>query len=242
MDGRVRPSRIVEVLRELNADIVALQEVVRADTARADQDQAECVAAGLGMTFSFGETRKHNGGPYGNMILSRFPLSPGRNYDITTRRREPRGCLRADVEIAGADVLHVFNVHMGTAFLERRKQIRKLVSDRILHQTELKSPRIILGDFNEWSYGLTSRLLSEHFAAPNLREHTKRTRSYPGVLPFLHLDHIYHDPELVLERFAIYRTRRSLLASDHLPLVADFALPSVMSHPRPRSGNLAVAS
>jgi endonuclease/exonuclease/phosphatase family metal-dependent hydrolase len=57
-----------------------------------------------------------------------------------------------------------------------------------------------------------------------LWQHTNRTRSYPGVLPFLHLDHIYFDPELRLQRFTLHRSRRSLIASDHLPLIADFML------------------
>ena len=83
-------------------------------------------------------------------------------------------------------------------------------------------PRLVLGDFNEWTRGLTSRLLSADLEAPKLRQFARRSRSYPGVLPLLHLDHIYHDQSLVLENFSVYRTRLSLVASDHLPLVADF--------------------
>ena len=52
--------------------------------------------------------------------------------------------------------------------------------------------------------------------------HLNRSRTYPGMLPFLHLDHIYYDPTLHLERLSLVRTRKALLASDHLPLVGDF--------------------
>ena len=242
MEGRVRPARILDVLREISADIIALQEVVRRETGRPDHDQAQYIATELGMNFRFGENRPHNGGTYGNVLLSRYPLPTTCNYDITTNGREPRGCLRADMEMPGGTLLHVFNVHMGTAFLERRKQARKLVSDAILHRTELQGPRIVLGDFNEWTRGLTTRLLRKHFVNPNLRNHMNRSRTYPGVLPILHLDHIYFDPELRLHRLTLHKTRRSLIASDHLPLIADFSLPAIIRNHNSRDERPALAS
>jgi endonuclease/exonuclease/phosphatase family metal-dependent hydrolase len=242
LDARVRPSRIVDVLREIGADIIALQEIVRVETARPNQDHARFIATELGMNFRFGENRTLGGGTYGNVLLSRYPLPNTSNYDITTSGREPRGCLRADVELPEGTVLHVFNVHMGTAFLERRKQGRKLVSEEILHRTELQGPRIILGDFNEWTRGLTTRLLRKHFVTPNLRDHMNRSRTYPGVLPFLHLDHIYFDPELVLHNLTLHKTRRSLMASDHLPLVADFSLPAMVGDHNLSDQRSAIAS
>jgi endonuclease/exonuclease/phosphatase family metal-dependent hydrolase len=228
LDGRVRPARILDILREIDADVLALQEVVRVETARPDQDHAQFIATELGMNFHFGENRPLNGGTYGNVLLSRYPLTNARNYDITTSGREARGCLRADVELPGGTLLHVFNVHMGTAFLERRKQGRKLVSEEILYRTELQGPRIVLGDFNEWTRGLTSRLLRKQFVHPNLRDHINHSRTYPGVLPFLHLDHIYFDSELYLHHLTLHKTRRSLIASDHLPLIADFSLSAII--------------
>jgi endonuclease/exonuclease/phosphatase family metal-dependent hydrolase len=52
-----------------------------------------------------------------------------------------------------------------------------------------------------------------------------RTKStYPGIMPFMHLDHIYYDKELVLEKVKLHRSRAALIASDHLPLVADFIM------------------
>ena len=57
-------------------------------------------------------------------------------------------------------------------------------------------------------------------------QHLQRARTFPGILPILHLDHIYFDDKLDLKRLAVHRTRTALMASDHLPLVADFALPT----------------
>jgi phosphatidylserine/phosphatidylglycerophosphate/cardiolipin synthase-like enzyme len=72
--------------------------------------------------------------------------------------------------------------------------------------------------------GVASQLLVEHFQSADLRLHLGRTRTYPGVLPLLHLDHIYYDAALALEAATLHGSRTALLASDHLPLVAEFHL------------------
>jgi endonuclease/exonuclease/phosphatase family metal-dependent hydrolase len=224
MDGRVRPERIAEVLREIDADIIALQEVVSLEGENRRADQARFVAEELRFHSRLGQNRRLKGAAYGNLLLSRFPIHGARNYDISVPRREGRGCLRADLEVGEGSKLHIFNVHMGTAYSERQAQARRLIHKGILNNHELSGARIVLGDFNEWSRGLASRLLSAHFRSADIRAHLGRTRTYPGVLPFLHLDHIYFDPVLKLEGLRLHRTRTALLASDHLPLVADFAL------------------
>ena len=60
--------------------------------------------------------------------------------------------------------------------------------------------------------------------AHRVRLHLPRSRTYPGVLPLLHLDHVYYEDSLELEAMTLFRSRLSLLASDHLPLVADFQM------------------
>jgi endonuclease/exonuclease/phosphatase family metal-dependent hydrolase len=222
MDRRVRPERIAMVLRETKADVIALQEVLSVEGRERERHQARFLAEELGMDYEIGENRRLDGGAYGNVILSRLPLRAAHNYDITWSGRERRGCLRTDVLLGAGRLLHVFNVHLGTAFLERRHQARRLISGGILHQEQLAGPRIVLGDFNEWTHGLASRLLAEHFESADLRQHLRRGRTYPGLLPFLHLDHIYYDQALALERLSLHRSRTALIASDHLPLVADF--------------------
>ena len=88
----------------------------------------------------------------------------------------------------------------------------------ILHPSSL---RIVLGDFNEWTPGLASRVFATHFQSADARRNLRRTRTYPGLLPLLGLDHIYFDTALKLERLVLHRSRTALVASDHLPLVAD---------------------
>ena len=149
------------------------------------------------------------------------------NYDITWRWQEPRGCLRVDVKLGDDGArLHVFNAHLGTAFIERRHQGRKLVGEGVLRNEKLTGPRVVLGDFNEWTRGLASRLLAEELRSADVRQHLRRARTYPGPLPVLHLDHVYYDPALRLERLWLHKSLTALVASDHLPLVADFTIQS----------------
>ena len=230
MDGRIRPFRVAEVLRELDADVIALQEVVSLAGGRREQNQAKYLADAVGYGYHIGETRKLRGAAYGNVVLSRFPVKDVQTYDLTASRREERGCIRCDLEIAPGKLVHVFNVHLGTGYLERRKQAHLLLSRDVLLSPRLKCPRLIIGDFNEWTQGLVSRMLAERFESVDIKLHLKRRRTYPGVLPIMHLDHMYFDRQLMLETFLLHRSRMALMASDHLPLVAEFRLQARESH------------
>ena len=222
MDGRIRPHRVAQVLQELDADVIALQEIMSLDGGRREQNQAQYLADAVGFDYRMGETRKYRGSAYGNVILSRFPIKDVEAYDLTASRREARGCIRCDLEIAPGKIVHVFNVHLGTGYLERRKQASLLVSREVLLSPRLKHPRLVLGDFNEWTHGLVSRMLAQRFESVDIQLHLNRRKTYPGVLPIMHLDHMYFDRRLALEEFLLHRSRMALMASDHLPLVAHF--------------------
>lgn len=223
LDGRVRPDRVAKVLKEIDADIVALQEVVCIPGGEPEGDQAHYIAREIGADFLFGENRKLWGGAYGNVVLSKLPMKTVKNHDLSVRGRERRGCLHIDVEVGGR-MVHVFNVHLGTAFLERRKQGRQLAGLDILLNNELKGPRLLLGDFNEWAPGLTTKLLRAHMQSVDIKKHLRRRTTYPGVLPMFHLDHIYHDESMEVVGLTLHRTRTALVASDHLPLIAELKL------------------
>jgi endonuclease/exonuclease/phosphatase family metal-dependent hydrolase len=230
MDRRVRPDRIAGILRELNADVIALQEVIGADDSGGhesppERNQSRYIADRLdGYCCYFGKNRRIRGAPYGNAILSRLPVRFTRNYDLSSGIRERRGCLRADVEV-GDSSLHIFNVHLGTGFIERRRQARLLLSDSILRRVDLQGPSVVVGDFNEWTKGLATRLMATHYDSIDMRLFGSGTRTYPGMFPVFHLDHFYFDRRLQLKDFQLCRSRACLVASDHLPMVADFRLP-----------------
>lgn len=216
LDRRIRPQRIAAVLLPLNADIIALQEVIGPGPRNAGQDEA--LAAALGMYWAMAPTRMIRGHLYGNVVLSRYPIVHHSQHDLSWRWRLSRGCQRVDVQI-DRRILHVYNVHLGTGLGERRFQTARLAE--VVNGHRLHSPKIVLGDFNEWGRGLAAQKLSPKFKSLNLQSFLKRRRTYPGLFPVLHLDHIFYDDHIDVVDLQVPRTRASLFASDHLPLVAD---------------------
>jgi endonuclease/exonuclease/phosphatase family metal-dependent hydrolase len=221
LDRRYRPARIAAVIREIGPDVVALQEVLSVPGGRAENDQARFLADELGYAMCFGGVRSRGGGRYGNLVLSALPLGPGRVYDLSVAGREERGCVRVGVRLGDGATLHVFNVHLGTSASERRQQGPRLLEAVIRRSTDLVGPRVLLGDFNDWGSVFVS-LLAAHFRGVDMRAHLGSARTYPGLLPLFNLDHIYYDEGLDLTGLRLHRTRTALVASDHLPLVADF--------------------
>jgi endonuclease/exonuclease/phosphatase family metal-dependent hydrolase len=136
-------------LSELDADIVALQEVVN-----------------------------HRGGTYGNVTLTRFEFRSVRHVDLTVSGREERGVLRTDIRL-GRHLVHILHVHLGTAHRERKKQAVRLMDEDLLRAIDVSEPRIVLGDFNEWTNGLVTRTLSAEFRLTDLLSHLARTRQSP---------------------------------------------------------------
>jgi endonuclease/exonuclease/phosphatase family metal-dependent hydrolase len=216
LDGRTNPKRIAEVIRAIDADVIALQEVVGAGPH--SQGHAEEIGALTGMGWVMAPTRHLRGCLFGNVVLSRHPVTHHAQYDLSWKTCEPRCCQRVDIAF-GHDTLHLYNVHLGTAFLERRHQAGRLTA--ILHDRRVGVPKIVLGDFNEWMKGLATSVLTERLQSIDLRTHLKRRRTYPGVFPVLHLDHIYYEGKVEVDKVDLPRTRLALMASDHLPLVAD---------------------
>jgi endonuclease/exonuclease/phosphatase family metal-dependent hydrolase len=222
-DGRVSPERIARVLAPLDADCIALQEVLDGSpVGRTNQPQAIADELNSGYKVVFGRTRDLRGAHYGNATLTKFPVESSETYNLSWRKREPRGCLRTDLRLKSGAILHLFNVHLGTSYAERRAQGPLLLGDGLLNDAAHTGPRVILGDFNEWTRGLTSELMSSQFRRIHPREHQRRRGSFPGPIPVLDLDHIYYDDGLEVVSFRLIRTKLALIASDHLPLVAEF--------------------
>jgi endonuclease/exonuclease/phosphatase family metal-dependent hydrolase len=223
MDRKYSPERIVEVLKEIDADIIGLQEVLCHSHIQKRDHQAEFIAEELGMDFRLGDNRKIKGGDYGNVVLSRLPIRNHTNHDISVTKYEPRGCLQAEIDLNGGGLpLHFINLHMGTSYFERRQQVHKILAEHVLHRPELVGRRIIAGDFNEWINGLTTKLFRSSFQSVDPRLHLGTTRTFPGLLPLVHLDHVYFDDSFFLKDASLHRSKTSLVASDHLPIVAEF--------------------
>jgi endonuclease/exonuclease/phosphatase family metal-dependent hydrolase len=219
LDGRTSPARIADVIASVDADVVALQEVIGAGPG--SSGHAEELGALLGMGWVLAPARQLRGRLFGNAVLSRFPIRHHVQYDLSWKTCEPRCCQRVEIALTSG-ALHLYNVHLGTAYLERRHQAERLGA--IVHDRRVENPKIVLGDFNEWTRGLVSHILGSQLQSVDLRHHLRRRRTYPGVFPVLHLDHIYYEGNVEVVRVELPRTRRTLIASDHLPLVAELRI------------------
>jgi endonuclease/exonuclease/phosphatase family metal-dependent hydrolase len=190
LDGRTNPSRVADVIRAIEPDVIALQEVIGAGPQ--SPGHAEQLGAQLGMGWVMAPTRHLRGTLFGNVVLSRHPIIHHAQYDLSWKTCEPRCCQRVDIAF-GDD-------------------------------SRIAQPKVVLGDFNEWMRGLATTLLTERLQSIDLRSHLRRRRTYPGVFPVLHLDHIYYDGRVEVVKLDLPRTRQALMASDHLPLVAELKI------------------
>lgn len=215
LDGALDLERIAEVIRETEADVIGLQEVVN----RRGTNQARVLARALGMDWVMGVTRRFPDGVSGNAVLSRFRIVKAEDFDLSYPGREPRGGLRADIAVDGTIALHLFNVHLGLGHRERRAQMLHLLRDSILRPVTLNGPRVLLGDFNEWVPGR----LAPH-SVPEFSAHRRHRRSHPAPFPIFSLDRIYWDTRLAGERPHVHGSRLARVASDHLPVVARLRL------------------
>ena len=213
LDRRRDLDRIARVIEEIGPDVIGLQEVVRVNGGMPRADQARYLADRLGMTLVMGETRPFGDGTYGNAVLTRLPVLASARCDLSCNGREPRGCLRVDLGVAGT-ALHVFNCHFGLGFRERRAQVELLHA--FMRAADCEGPRLLLGDFNEWHRGPVTRGFHREFSSPMRR----MRRTHPAVFPLFRLDRIYWDVELQGEEFHVHRSRLARVASDHLPVVA----------------------
>jgi endonuclease/exonuclease/phosphatase family metal-dependent hydrolase len=204
------------VLSKIDADIVALQEVVGAGSSSVSH--IEEIGTALGMGWVMASARHLRGHQFGNAILSRFPILHHVEHDLSWKTCERRCLQRADIDVNG-HTLHIYNVHLGTAILERRHQAERLAA--IVSDSHVGGAKLVLGDFNEWMRGLTTELLSSRLKSLDLWNYLRRRRTYPSFLPLLHLDHIYYAGRVEIIGVKLPRTRLSLVTSDHLPLVAD---------------------
>jgi len=207
-DGRFSPQRVAEVLKEISADIIALQEVPLGGFDMVNV--LEILQEATGFVAVEGPT---NNGPdrrYGNAVLSRYPIIQTRNIDLSFGSREPRGALDADVDCHGQP-LRIIATHLGLRPAERRAQIRRLLQ---AFDTD-RMPVILLGDVNEWFvWGRPLRWLVSHF------ETVPAPRTFPSGWPLFALDRIWISPRHRLMHVDVHATPLARVASDHLPLIA----------------------
>lgn len=212
-DRRRRPERVLAVLRELDADVVAVQEV---DRRFGDRSSALPPEAILEETHyepvRFG-VRPASLGWHGNVLLVRRGVEVLATSRLELPALEPRGAVLADLKVNGAAV-RVIGMHLGLIGLWRKRQARAVLMG--LEALEEPLPTIMMGDLNEWVMdGGCLKLFARHHhvAAPGPTFHSRR--------PLAALDRIITSLDLRVEAAGVHLSQKSRVASDHLPVWAE---------------------
>ncbi len=217
LDRRRDPERIMAVLAEIDADVVALQEADRRFGRRAS-------VLPLGMLADHGRYkpvplnhRPDSIGWHGNALLVRRDLKIIAAGAVPLPTLEPRGAVWADLMRDGQG-FRVVGMHLDLSGLRRRQQLRTILAH--CQGCEPSCPTVLLGDFNEWAvHGGSLR----EFHAP--WRVLAPGRSFPSRRPVAQLDRIVVSDEWEVERTAVHHSALASVASDHLPVLAELALP-----------------
>ena len=209
-DRRHDRHRVVQVIKQLEADVIGLQEV---DTNPNGDEmfQLDFFARHTGLKAIAGHTMRRRDSDYGNVLMTRHKILEVRNIDLSVPRREPRGAIDVDLEIDGV-VVRVIVTHFGLSSRERFYQGDLLIK-AVAHRRDAMV--VVLSDLNEWHrYGRTSRSITPHFGR------SARLRTFPSWMPLFALDRIWVWPENALISTRVHRQAPAALASDHLPITA----------------------
>jgi endonuclease/exonuclease/phosphatase family metal-dependent hydrolase len=223
LDRRYDLDRVLAVIQHYEPDVLLLQEVAQAIPRLRSEDQVALLTKATGHHAAFAPEHQFSIGGYGNLILSRFPLSDVRHLDLTVGWRKRRGVLQVHARIPFGEhhrslVLH--NFHLGLAGSERGVQLLRFLESEMFRRLQQATPMLVGGDLNDLWGSLGPRFL----APAGLTRAGTLAATFPSVLPLRPLDGLFYRGDLVAQRCEVARLRLAVAASDHRPLVADFEL------------------
>jgi endonuclease/exonuclease/phosphatase family metal-dependent hydrolase len=215
-DGRVRPDRIVNVLGEIGAGLVALQEVDNRFGQRAGLLDPDLLRRETGLHLLAQSNAPNGHGWHGNALLVAQEPAAYRRLRISLPGMEPRGAIIAELDL-GEGRFRVVAAHLGLLRRSRMSQANALLSTL----ADLPPmPTLVLGDFNEWRRHRRSSLS----AFEPLFGKARLLPSFPSWRPTFALDRIIGWPQDLVSELAVHDTPLARKASDHLPLKATIAL------------------
>lgn len=214
LDRRRDPARVLSVLRELDADVIALQEADRRFGTRASaipphmfEEHSDYVPVDLldGRPYAIGW--------HGNALLVRKGIDVEESHALHLPTLEPRGAVAATLRIGGAR-LRVVGMHLDISGLRRRQQARAILSHVSGGET---LPTILMGDCNEWrNRGGCLADFGEHHRLVDTGH------SFHSRRPVAKLDRIFASPDLQAVEAGVHQSALAARASDHLPIWARF--------------------
>lgn len=227
----VKIQGIAEALKKVGSDILCLQEVQGQNLSRVlkynefpDQSQHEWFGEFLKLEHSYGKNAEYDNGHHGNAVLSRHPLDPKHNVNITVNKLEQRGVLHCEVLPTGWEVpVVVLCAHLNLLEHDRRKQYNA-IADYVNNEVAKDQPLILAGDFNDWKKLSCERLANQlHMTEAFMAYHGKLLPTFPAKLPMLSLDRIY-TRNLVVKKAWVHTGQPWATLSDHLPISAEVTL------------------
>jgi endonuclease/exonuclease/phosphatase family metal-dependent hydrolase len=212
-DRRRRPERIIEVLNQIGADVIALQEADRRFGSRASALPVAMIEAHSDYKAVELDIRQGSIGWHGNALLVKRSVEVLEHHLFHLPSLEPRGAVLAEIAMDGAP-LRVVGMHLDLSGLWRRQQARAILDH--LDERAGEPPTVLMGDLNEWSThgGCLREFEKQHLFAPcGLSFHARR--------PIAALDRIMVTPDLEVLASGTHATAAAKRASDHLPIWAD---------------------
>ncbi len=213
VDGRFDPERTSHVIREIGADVMALQEADTRFGERRGLLDLHWLERETGLTPVpvSGVARAH--GWHGNVVLFREGLVRD-VHQVKLPGLEPRGCLVTEIEFNNGATLRIIAAHLGLLHRSRHQQTKMILE---IMGSRSEQPTVLLGDLNEWRLGDRSSLhgLSSVFGGT-----PKAVPSFPSRLPVLALDRIMSNRAGLIDRVHVHDSALARLASDHLPIKA----------------------
>ncbi len=218
LDWRRRPARVLDVLNELGADVVALQEVDRRFGSRISALDPELIEKHTDYRAIKFSHRPQSLGYHGNVILARKAIRVIDARPLVLPHLEPRGAAVADLEFGGKSI-RVVGMHLGLTKKWRQLQTQTIVNE--LRALEANMPTILMGDLNEPDLKSGVLRAFEH-------GHTIAAcgPSFHASMPVFTLDRIIVTENISIGEAGVHRSALSREASDHLPIWAQLALPA----------------
>jgi endonuclease/exonuclease/phosphatase family metal-dependent hydrolase len=209
LDWRRDPDRIVDVLAELDADFVVLQEADRRVGPRACVLPLHRLELELGLQLTEVAVRPQSHGWHGNVILVKHKFQVESSGRIDLPHVDPRGAVWATLS---EPRLEVIGAHLGLTPGTRRRQLGVL-GNRVLESCD---PIIVAGDFNEWNDARFYEMPGLTVVTPGL--------SYHAFRPVGALDRFLINGAVHVLGTHVHSSGLARRASDHLPVVMDFEI------------------